>query len=33
MFAKVATLRTTYAIRHRGEIAKRSAPTAKNGKP
>ena len=33
MFANVAMLRTTYATRQRGEIAKSIAPIAKNGKP
>ena len=33
MLANVAALMTTYAIRHRNEIANRMAPSAKNGKP
>ncbi len=31
MLAKVATLRTAYATRHRGEIAARMMASAKNG--
>ena len=31
MFRNVATLRTTYAIRQRGEMAARMSPSAKNG--